>query len=123
MTNELALSLSLSLTHTHTPILVCRPTQTHASDAWIVGETATDLNHDSLRGLDYLDEVRDREGGQQSQDTYPNVVFSAPPSGSENYLEEVERAVNKWDGTGTLLFTSSAAVYDLEQGPCTEGKI
>jgi hypothetical protein len=95
--------------------------KTHASDAWVVGETATDLNHESLKGLDYLDEVRDREGGLQCQNTYPDVVFSAPPSASENYLEEVERAASKWDGTGTLLFTSSAAVYDLEEGPCIEG--
>ncbi len=86
----------------------------------VVGETATDMNHESLQASGCFDGLRSREGGMESTTKYPFVVFAAPPSGSENYLEEVERAVDKWDGTGTFLFTSSAAVYDVETGPCNE---
>jgi len=86
-----------------------------------VGETASDLNHGDLKSLGCFDEVRTRdEAGGEPGGAYPYVMFSAPPSGSENYEAEVERAAEKWDGTGSLLFTGSAAVYDLDEGNCTE---
>ena len=90
----------------------------HGGAARVVGETATTMNHESLKSLGCFDEVRTREDGSDS--TFPYVLFAAPPSGSEDFAAEVERAADKWDGTGSLLFTSSAAVYDVEEGECTE---
>lgn len=42
---------------------------------------------------------------------FPNVVFCAPPSGSEDYAGSVRDAVGYWDGSGTFVFTSSTGVY------------
>lgn len=64
--------------------------------------------------------------------TFSYVVFSAPPSGSADYLGEIKAALALWDGTGAFVFTSSAGVYTVEDGsgglgwlckqqPCTAG--
>ncbi len=90
-----------------------------AGGARVVGETATDLNHAALEGAGCFDALQTREAAKEGE-AFPFVVFAAPPSGSEDYVGEVERAVARWDGTGAFLFTSSAAVYDVESGPCTE---
>ncbi|QDZ21263.1 hypothetical protein HOP50_05g37920 [Chloropicon primus] len=90
------------------------------ASARLVGETATNLNHEELKEVGCFDGIRTREDATTDEGKFPFVLFSAPPSGSENYLEEVERAASKWDGTGCFLFTGSAAVYDLEHGECTE---
>lgn len=47
---------------------------------------------------------------------FPFVVFSAPPSGSDDYAAEVEAALRMWDGTGAFVFTSSTAVYSGTEG-------
>ena len=62
----------------------------HGGAARVVGETATTMNHESLKSLGCFDEVRTREDGSDS--TFPYVLFAAPPSGSEDYAAEVERA-------------------------------
>lgn len=48
--------------------------------------------------------------------TFPYVLFSAPPSGSADYLGEIKAALALWDGTGAFVFTSSAGVYTVEDG-------
>jgi len=53
---------------------------------------------------------------------YPNVVFCAPPSGSEDYPKSVQDAMNDfWSGpnVGRFVFTSSGGVY----GSGTDGEI
>lgn len=86
--------------------------------ARIVGETRTKDNHEDLKALDI--ELRDREAGMNDDEKFPFVIFAAPPSGNDDYIAEISRASGKWNGEGTLLFTSSAAVYDVEEGECTE---
>ena len=44
------------------------------------------------------------------------MLFSAPPSGSADYLAEIKQALSLWDGTGSFVFTSSAGVYTVEDG-------
>ena len=47
---------------------------------------------------------------------FPYVAFAAPPSGSDDYLGEIQAALALWDGTGAFVFTSSAGVYTVEDG-------
>lgn len=48
--------------------------------------------------------------------SFANVVFSAPPSTSEDYPGDLRRALDRWDGSGAFVFTSSAALYDVHHG-------
>lgn len=48
--------------------------------------------------------------------TFPYVLFSAPPSGSADYVAEIKAALALWDGTGAFVFTSSGGVYTVEDG-------
>ena len=78
--------------------------------ATVVGQTNTTNNHDAMQALG----ISPRVG--PSSETYANVVFCAPPSGSADYAGDVARAVDMWDGTGNFVFTSSAGVYDVNDG-------
>jgi hypothetical protein len=52
---------------------------------------------------------------------FPNVLYSAPPSGSADYAADVAAALQRWDGSGGFVFTSSAAVFDVGcDGDCNE---
>mmetsp|Transcript_16273 Transcript_16273/g.49733 ORF Transcript_16273/g.49733 Transcript_16273/m.49733 type:complete len:327 (-) Transcript_16273:1709-2689(-) len=52
---------------------------------------------------------------------YSNVVFCAPPSGNEDYVGDVRRASELWNGAGGFVFTSSSGVYAEESmGTVTE---
>ncbi|CAK9259513.1 unnamed protein product, partial [Sphagnum jensenii] len=83
----------------------------------VVGQTNTTNHHEELQALGIHPITKD-EG---ATDKYPFVVFSAPPHGSENYITEVRAAAERWNGVGSLLFTSSTAVYDVsDNGPCDE---
>ena len=89
--------------------------EAHPSAA-VVGQTNTTNNHDAMQALG----ISPRVG--PSSETYANVVFCAPPSGSADYAGDVARAVDMWDGTGNFVFTSSAGVYDVNDGgACDEG--
>lgn len=84
--------------------------------ATVVGQTNTENNHSSMRALG----ISPRVG--PTSEKYANVVFCAPPSGSADYAGDVARAVEMWDGTGNFVFTSSAGVYDVNDGgACDEG--
>jgi len=53
---------------------------------------------------------------------FDNVVFCAPPSGNEDYVQEVKDALKMWNRRGRFLFTSSSAVYgDTLTEVVTEG--
>ena len=46
--------------------------------------------------------------------SFANVAFCAPPSGSQDYVGDIKAALALWDGTGSFVFTSSAAVYQVD---------
>lgn len=85
--------------------------------ASVVGQTNTDNSHDRLLSIGVFPRLKEKAGDER----YPFVVFSAPPSGSEDYAAEVEAALKFWDGDGAFVFTSSTAVYAGKDGePCDE---
>lgn len=86
----------------------------HHGENTVVGQTNTSSNHERLRKLGIV--PRTNTEGLSRMENFPFVVFSAPPSGSEDYVKDIKAALNAWDGTGCFLFTSSAAVYDVEDG-------
>ena len=75
--------------------------------ASVIGQTNTDTSHERLLSLGVFPRLKEKAGDEQC----PFVVFSAPPSGSEDYAAEVEAALKYWDGSGAFVFTSSTAVY------------
>ncbi|EFJ34402.1 hypothetical protein SELMODRAFT_438793 [Selaginella moellendorffii] len=83
--------------------------------ARIVGQTRSSKEHDALRALGIEPVVRDAATAER----FPFVVFCAPPD--TDYALEVRRAAERWNGEGSLLFTSSSAVYDcFDNGLCVE---
>lgn len=85
--------------------------------AVVVGQTNTDASHDGLESLGVYPRVKNFDADDATAGrTFPYVVFSAPPSGSEDYPGEVESALKYWDGKGCFVFTSSSAVYANEAG-------
>ena len=85
--------------------------------AVVTGQTNTVSSHERLVSLGVHPRVKAEAGDEQ----FPFVVFSAPPSGSEDYEAEVEAALKLWDGTGAFVFTGSTAVYAGTDGePCDE---
>lgn len=88
-----------------------------SADASAVGQTNTTANHHRLQQLG----ITPRLKAQAAEGQFANVVFSAPPSGCEDYVAEIQEALRLWDGTGTFLFTSSAGVFAVDDGTlCTE---
>jgi len=77
------------------------------TDARVMGQTNTDTKHKELKDLGIIPRLKCDADGE----TFSNVIFCAPPSGSEDYLAEIAAAVKLWNGTGVLMFTSSTAVY------------
>ncbi|XP_024391486.1 uncharacterized protein [Physcomitrium patens] len=83
----------------------------------VVGQTNTTNRHEELLSLGIFPVTKDSHSG----DKFPYVIFCAPPSGSENYAAEVRAAAQRWNGEGSLLFTSSSFVYDVhDNGHCDE---
>ncbi|BDA51136.1 hypothetical protein COCOBI_18-0110 [Coccomyxa sp. Obi] len=80
--------------------------------AKVVGQTNSDASHDRLRSLNIQPRTKDEAGSEK----FPFVVFSAPPSGSTDYVAEVKAALRLWDGQGTFLYTGSAGIYAIEDG-------
>lgn len=91
--------------------------QQQYSSANVVGQTNSTTNHDRLRQMKI--EPRTKEGSNDRK--FPYVLFSAPPSGSADYPAEVAEAAELWDGTGALVFSSSAGLYEVDDGShCNE---
>ena len=76
----------------------------------VVGQTKTTNNHGSLSGLGIVPRAEDIDG------TFPYVAYCAPPSGSEDYAGDVKKALERWDGSGNFVFTSSAGVFSVNDG-------
>jgi len=78
----------------------------------VTGQTNTTNNHAVLSALGMKTRLKTEAGAEK----FPFVCYSAPPSGSEDYVGDVKAALNHWDGTGSFVFTSSAGVYAVEDG-------
>ncbi|KAL2650412.1 hypothetical protein R1flu_018540 [Riccia fluitans] len=84
----------------------------------VVGQTNTTKRHEQLRSIGVIPVTKDAHKGEK----FPNVIFCAPPSENEDYAAEVRAAAERWNGEGSLLFTSSSAVYAVnDNGLCDEG--
>eukprot|EP00898_Chlorokybus_atmophyticus_P001899 jgi/Chlat1/270/Chrsp1S03156 len=91
--------------------------------ARVIGQTNTENSHERLRALGVIPRMKTAAEGSER---FPYVVFCAPPSGSTDYVGEVRSAASLFDGQGSLLFTSSSAVYAADDGElCDEvsGKV
>ena len=80
-------------------------------EARVVGQTATPRAHEELVAMGVEPRVTPGADLPLPKDRFPFVLFCAPPSATEDYADEVDRAGKLWDGTGTFLFTSSTGVY------------
>lgn len=83
----------------------------------VMAQTNTENSHPKLTSLG-LQPVKKADAGKEK---YPYVLFSAPPSGSQDYPAEVRAALDRWDGSGCFVFTSSGSVCNGSDGqPVTE---
>lgn len=81
----------------------------------VVGLTNTTANHEKLKAMGLRPATKD-DGGLAPGQKFANVLFSAPPSGSADYASEVRGALDRWDGTGSFVFTSSMSICAAENG-------
>lgn len=85
-------------------------------DGLVFGQTKTETNHEKLKILGINPMCKSPSLTNNSR-RFANVVYCAPPSGSENYVEDIQTALDSsWDGTGNFVFTSSAGVYNVDDG-------
>lgn len=85
--------------------------------AVVVGQTNTTASHAGLVSVGVSPRVKTFAANAPGEPrSFPFVVFSAPPSGSEDYVAEVVAALKYWNKDGAFVFTSSSAVYANETG-------
>ena len=93
--------------------LVCQKWLEMFPAAIVVGQTNSTKNHESLEKLGITARTEDTFEHFDPK-MYPYVVFSAPPSGSDDYPGEIKKALEKWNGKNEysgFCFTSSSAVF------------
>ncbi len=93
--------------------LVCQKWLEMFPAAIVVGQTNSTKNHERLEKMGITART---EGAFEYFDpkSFPYVVFSAPPSGSDDYPGEIKKALEKWNGKNRhsgFCFTSSSAVF------------
>ena len=93
----------------------------------VVGQTNTETSHEKLRALGIA--PRTNQGvspgvAAAAGGKYPRVLFAAPPSGSADFVGEIQKAIALWDKDAPgacFVYTGSAAVYDVDDGSqCNE---
>lgn len=88
----------------------------------VVGQTNTTTSHDKLKSLGIAPRTSEEAAGSSAK--YPRVLFAAPPSGSADFVAEIEKAISLWDRDAPgacFVYTGSAAVYDVDDGShCNE---
>jgi len=91
--------------------------------ASVVGITKSETRHaqimDEVGNMDrFHTETMEKALELVPERRFKNIVFCAPPSGSDDYAASVESAFALWDKDqgGTFVFTSSGAVYDASNG-------
>ncbi|GIL82117.1 hypothetical protein Vretimale_7121 [Volvox reticuliferus] len=77
------------------------------------GLTNSDRSHERLRAMGLTPATRQSLSADRK---WSFVAFSAPPSGSKDYVADVKAALQLWDGTGSFLFTSSMSVCSEDSG-------
>lgn len=93
---------------------------THGAET-VVGQTNTTTNHNVLKSIGISPRIRDDAQGFKAGQSFANVAYCAPPSGSEDYPGDIAKALSYWDGSGNFIFTSSAGVYGTSDGSdCNE---
>lgn len=78
----------------------------------VIAETSTSTRHEELARLGAEPRLRsDRSAADEF--SARNVLICIPPSGSQDYEEELSSGFRVWAGpqTGNLVFTSSTVVY------------
>ena len=86
--------------------LVCQKWLEMFPAAIVVGQTNSTKNHESLEKLGITARTEDTFEHFDPK-TYPYVVFSAPPSGSDDYPGEIKKALEKWNGKNSTLDSAS----------------
>eukprot|EP00200_Dunaliella_tertiolecta_P005418 CAMPEP_0202355650 /NCGR_PEP_ID=MMETSP1126-20121109/10453_1 /ASSEMBLY_ACC=CAM_ASM_000457 /TAXON_ID=3047 /ORGANISM="Dunaliella tertiolecta, Strain CCMP1320" /LENGTH=301 /DNA_ID=CAMNT_0048948295 /DNA_START=238 /DNA_END=1143 /DNA_ORIENTATION=- len=84
--------------------------------ARVLGLTNTSNNHDRLQKMGLETATKDSLAPGKK---YAHVLFSAPPSGSEDYVAEVKRALELWDPShpsSSFVFTGSMSVCSVDDG-------
>eukprot|EP00798_Chlamydomonas_sp_ICE-L_P020479 gene20478-27268_t len=84
----------------------------------VTGLTNTDANHARLKNFGFEPHVRQDVATLQKK--FPYVVFSAPPTHSEDYAADVKEAMSLWDGSGSFVFTSSMSVCSVDDGSAVQ---
>lgn len=98
--------------------IVCRKYKQKHPDSNVIGETATEMRHENLISLG----VTPRLNNQRSEadvGSARNMVISLTPSACPDYAGAINDAIRMWAGPlggGTLVFTSSLAVYGESNG-------
>ena len=88
----------------------------------VVGVTKTTNHHNEILtdvGTDDRFSVATIEQVLKDGKKFRDVVFCAPPSGSEDYSADLKAAMELWDAEGqdgVFVFTSSSAVYKEQEG-------
>jgi hypothetical protein len=92
---------------------LCQQILEDSNEASVVGVTKTDFRHANIAAQIKSDRLS-LTTIDKATDRYTNVVFCAPPSGSDDYPAAVKQAVdNLWagpEGGGVFVFTSSGSV-------------
>ena len=88
----------------------------------VVGQTNTKTSHEKLKSLGIAPRTNEEAVGVSAK--YPRVLFAAPPSGSADFVAEIQKAISLWDKDAPgacFVYTGSAAVYDVDDGSqCNE---
>jgi nucleoside-diphosphate-sugar epimerase len=104
-------------------IVGCGKLGSLAGTAWLAnnrGATVTALTRTNKRHVELV-ELGFEATITAAERKWPYVLFTAPPRSNPDYSNEVRKAAALWDGSGTLLFTSSGSVFaESKGGVCTE---
>lgn len=95
--------------------LVAKSWTSRHPSARIVCETRSRTRHETLKTMGFETRV---EKDEWTSNIPGNVVVTVSPSGNDDYVGVVRKAVSLWEGTekGALVFTSSSSVYSVENG-------
>lgn len=99
--------------------IICKAYKNKFPDARIVAETLSTSRHDRLSGLGAEPRLREQRSESDFK-TARNLVIAIPPSASAKaYVDLISDASQLWAGPlggGTMVFTSSLAVYGDSHG-------
>lgn len=98
--------------------IVCRQYKELNPSAKIVAETLSSSRHERLAGYGAIPRLRE-DRSEANYQTAKNLLISLTPSSCADYTGAINDAIRLWAGPlggGTLVFTSSLAVYGDSNG-------